>query len=191
MVLTSKSCPNLLAPLAGHHRWPTALKKRQILRSGGPVGRWVFVPVCACKEKRWAPGKFCRLSWDQWFEYMTAWDRIEKKKLLEPPNVLWVFAGPRGSHPDQKQAYRLPKRLMLMWGCYYYVVLTWVRTCQSRGPLNARPTCIATRGERGCCHSHTLAGTYERGNLCHCRPPTWQWHYLGGIVCSILPLQLH
>ena len=65
---------------------------RKLSRSGGRVGRWVFVPVCACEEELLGPGKFGRLLWDQGFEYVTGTG--SRKKLFGPRIVFLAFVGP-------------------------------------------------------------------------------------------------
>ena len=159
---------------------------REVGLGGGCLSQCV-----RAKKNFWGPGKFCRLSWDQGFECVTGTG--SQKKTFGAPESFVGFCGTRAFTPRPETGSwhtdwhtLCGERLMLMCGCYYYVVLKWIRTCQSCGPLDAHPTCIATRGEEGCCHSHTMASLVSVEIYAHCRPLTWQWHYLGGIVCCIL-----
>ena len=65
---------------------------RKLSRSGGRVGRWVFVPVCACEEELLGPRKV-------WSAFVGPWVRIcDGRELLGPRKVLSAFAGTRGSN---------------------------------------------------------------------------------------------
>ena len=110
----------------GSNMWRGQHRGKKLLGPWKVLSAFVGPRVRICDGDRimeknfWGPGKFCRLLWDQGFEYVTgtaSWKKTfgalesfvgfcgtggsnmwlgqdRGKKLLGPPKVLWAFAGP-------------------------------------------------------------------------------------------------